>query len=104
MDKLKELFESLVDLEKIDELGDNLGLPLSEKDKFLKNYHSPTQRKEAYLELYVHHHPCPSWRLIADLLSTCGLPQQADFVEKTYVKSTFNIYQLLSHSIVQLHI
>ena len=84
-DKLKELVESLVELKKIDELGERLGLPQSERDNIQKNYHSPSQRKEAYLDLYVHHHPCPSWSHIAGLLCS-SLPQQADFVKDTYVK------------------
>ena len=91
-DKLKELFESLVDPKKIDVLGDRLGLSQSERDNILKNYHSPSQRKDAYLDLYVHHHPCPHWSNIAGLLSYCGLPQQARFVENTYVKGTLWLY------------
>ena len=89
MDKLKELFESLVDPKKVDELGERLGLPQSERDNVQKNYHSPSQRKEAYLDLYVHHHPCPSWSDIAlQLRYNYDLRQQASFVEDTYVKGT----------------
>ena len=88
-DKLKELFELLVDPEKIDELGERLGLPQSERDNIQKNYHSPSQRREAYLDLYVHHHPCPRWSLIALLLRhTYGFRRQTHFVEDTYVRGT----------------
>ena len=96
-DKLMELFAS-VEPEKVDYLGgeyvdrlrgvlEPLGLPAYEVDKIKKNYQSPTQRKEAYLDLYVHQHPCPSWQQVAEVLRyTFELHQQADFVEKTYVK------------------
>ena len=88
-DRLKELFESLVDPKKIGELGEMLSLPQSQRDNIQKSYHSPSQRKEAYLDLYVHHHPCPRWNLIARLLRyPCDLRQQANFVEDTYVKGT----------------
>jgi hypothetical protein len=85
-----ELFAPL-DPEKVDELGGEvyLGLPQSEIDRIQKDYQSPTQRKEAYLDLYVHQHPCPTWRQVARILCNwVGLRQQADLVEKTYVKGT----------------
>ena len=87
-DKLMDLFES-VDAEEVDYLGQALYLPQSERDKIKKNYRSPTQRKEAYLDLYVHQHPSPSWREIAVVLRyRFSLFQQADLVENTYVKGT----------------
>ena len=86
-----ELFAPL-DPEKVDKLGgeDYLSLPQSEIDRIQKDYQSPTQRKEAYLDLYVHQHPCPTWSRTARVLcyDEVGLPQQADLVENTYVKGT----------------
>ena len=84
-----ELFASL-DHEKIDELGsqDYLGLPQSEIDKIQENFQNPTRRKEAYLDLYVHQHPCPTWSPIARILRWVQLPQQADLVDSTYVNGT----------------
>ena len=91
-DKLMELFAS-VDPEEVDELGEEYGrldLPAYEVDKIKKDYQSPAQKKEAYLDLYVHQHPCPSWQQVAKALR--GSPflrdQQADFVENTYVQGT----------------
>jgi hypothetical protein len=90
-EKLMELFAPL-DPEKVDELGGEyyLGLPQSEIDRIQKDYQSPTQRKEAYLDLYVHQHPCPTWSQVALVLRnwSVDLPQQADLVENTYVKGT----------------
>ena len=86
-DKLMDLFES-VNSGMVDDLGECLDLPQSERDKIMKNYRSPTQRKEAYLDLYVHQHPCPSWRKIAGVLGRFSLHQRADLVENTYVKGT----------------
>ena len=88
-EKLKEQFASL-DPEKVDKLGGEyrLGLPESEVDNIKSSYDSPMQRKEAYLDLYVHQHPCPSWARIAETLRDLDLDQQADFVENTYVKGT----------------
>ena len=86
-EKLNEQFASL-DPEKVDELGGWLGLSESEFDNIKSSYDSPMQRKEAYLDLYVHQHPCPSWARIAYTLRELGLRQQADFVENTYVKGT----------------
>jgi Tfp pilus assembly protein PilN len=85
-----ELFTPL-DPEKVDELGGNdyLGLPQSEIDRIQKDYQSPTQRKEAYLDLYVHQHPCPTWSKVAEVLRRrVNLPEQANLVENTYVKGT----------------
>ena len=87
-EKLMELFARL-DPEKVDELADNyLDLPRSEIDRIQKDYQNPTQRKEAYLDLYVHQHPCPTWSRVAFVLRRCRLCQQADLVENTYVKGT----------------
>jgi hypothetical protein len=86
-----ELFAPL-DPEEVDELGGKyyLGLPQSEIDRIQKDYQSPTQRKEAYLDLYVHQHPCPTWSQVAELLRSwmVDLPQQAELVENIYVKGT----------------
>ena len=84
-----ELFIPL-DPEKVDMLEDEhyLGLPQSEMDRIRKDYQSPTQRKEAYLDLYVHHHPCSNWGRVAKVLRWVGLRQQADLVDNTYVKGT----------------
>ena len=84
-----ELFAPL-DPEVVDKLGGEgcLGLPQSEMDRIQKDYQSPTQRKEAYLDLYVHQHPCPIWIQVARALHWVNLPQQADLVENTYVKGT----------------
>ena len=88
-EKLMELFAPLAP-EEVDGLGGWLGLPQSEIDRIQKDYQSPTQRKEAYLDLYVHQHPCPTWSKVARVLcyGMINLPQQADLVENTYVKGT----------------
>ena len=77
--------------EEVDELGDemHLELPQSEIARIQKDYQSPIQRKEAYLYLYVHQHPCPTWSDVAVILRYwVYLPQQTDLVESTYVKGT----------------
>ena len=88
-EKLMELFAPL-DPEKVDELGGEgyLGLPQSEIDRIQKDYQSPTQRKEAYLDLYVHQHPCPTWSRVPGVLRWVNLHQQADLVDNTYVEGT----------------
>ena len=81
-----ELFAPL-DPVMVDKLGGYLDLPQSEIDR-MQDYQSPTQRKEAYLDLYVHQHPCPTWSDVASVLChwRVDLPQQADLVKNTYVK------------------
>ena len=80
-----ELFAPLISW-KVNWLKGYLGLPQSEIDRIRKDYQSPTQRKEAYLDLYVHEHPCPTWSHVARVLYRVDLHQQADLVENTYVK------------------
>ena len=83
-----ELFAPLAS-EEVDGLGEySLSLPQFKVDRIQKDYQSPTQRKEAYLDLYVHQHPCPTWSQVARVLHTVNLPQQADLVKNTYVKGT----------------
>ena len=87
-----ELFAPL-EPEKVDKFGGKgeyaLDLPQFEIDRIQKDYQSPIQRKEAYLDLYIHQHPCPTWSWIAVVLRYgVNLPQQADLVENTYIKGT----------------
>jgi hypothetical protein len=74
-----------------------LNLPQSEIARIQKVYQSPTQIKEACVDLYVHQHPCPTWSQVAAFLRSwlVNLPQQADLVESTYVKGTLDTDCLL---------
>ena len=69
-----------------DDIGKDLGLPESALEETKKSYHSWAKRKEAYLDMYIHHHPCPSWKRISKLLERYSLEQQASEVEGTYVQ------------------
>ena len=104
--KLMEQFASM-NLEKVDWLGHynfGLSLPKSEVDKIKANYDDPSERKEAYLDLYVHQHPCPSWQQVVDVLRELpfNLDQQADFVESTYLKGTQCISLILLYIVVSI--
>ena len=77
-------------------LNNQLDLPMSKAAKIERNYHSPSQKREAYLDLYATGHPCPSWRQIAEALRFVRLYDQADVVESTYVQGTRII---LTHSL-----
>ena len=90
-EKLVELFATMDDAY-IDivypGLDDRLDLPESKVAEMKRNYHSPSQRRDAYLDLYVTTHPCPSWRQVAEALRGVFLDHQADVVESTYVQGT----------------
>ena len=87
--KLMELFAP-VDSKKVDKLESYLRLPQPEIDRIQKDYQSPIQRKEAYLDLYVHQYPCPSWSQIAEVLRYgIVLPQQAAFVKNIYIEGIY---------------
>ena len=90
MEKLVELFATVTkddDYMGLD-LQFELDLPESKVAEMKRNYHSPSQRRDAYLDLYVTTHPCPSWRQVAKALHRVGLHHQADVVESTYVQGT----------------
>ena len=73
----------------VDGVGDYLDTPYSKREEFKMNYQNPAQRKEAYLDYYVHYHPTASWTKMAKLLHSCRLPQQAAVVENTYIQGMF---------------
>jgi hypothetical protein len=79
-----ELLASLDD----EYVGHFLDTPYSKREEFQMNYQNPAQRKEAYLDYYVHNHPQASWTKIAKILRWCELPQQAAVVENTYIQGT----------------
>ena len=65
-----------------------LELPESKIAEMKRNLRSPSQRREAYLDLYATGHPCPSWRQVVNALHEVELYHQADTVESTYVQGT----------------
>ena len=70
------------------QLDEELDLPRPKVAEMKRNLHSPSQRREAYLDLYATGHPCPSWRQVAKTLRQVELYHQADTVESTYVQGT----------------
>ena len=90
-EKLAELFATMGD-DFIDRfypgLYGGLDLPESKVAEMKRNCHSPSQRRDACLDLYVTTHPCPSWRQVAEVLRSVYLRHQADVVESTYVQGT----------------
>ena len=89
-DRLMELFQSVEDPEEpsfdVVGIGEQLGLPQSALEEIRKSYQSKAKRKEAYLDTYAHHHPCPLWNKINEVLWECDLYQQAQEVNNTYVQ------------------
>ena len=86
-EKLMELFATVED-EHVNNIGLLLGLPDSKRDEIKRHYRSSIQRREAYFDLYVSDHPCPSWRQVAEALRSVYLHDQADEVERTYVEGS----------------
>ena len=89
-DRLTELFQSVEDPDRVGRFGESVGellcLPRSALEEIKRSYQSNTKRKEAYLDTYTHHHPCPSWKKISKVLRECELNQLAEEVENTYVQ------------------
>ena len=82
-----ELFATMDDVY-VGYLDDHLDLPRAKVAEMQRNLHSPSQRKEAYLDLYATGHPCPSWRQVTMALRWVDLDHEADTVESTYVQGT----------------
>ena len=90
-DRLTELFQSVEDPDGFgwnenQSIGEYLGLPKSALEEIRRSYQSKTKHKDAYLDTYTHHYPCPTWKKISEVLWWCDLHQQADEVENTYVQ------------------
>ena len=101
-EKLVELFATMADrhvngayLYNV-QLDEELDLPRAKAAEIQRNYCSPSQRRDAYLDLYAIIHPCPSWRQVAEALRGVCLYHQAGVVESTYVQGTMII---LMHSL-----
>ena len=86
-ERLVELFPSMDDMI-VDFMCPYLDIPSSKIQEFRMTYQNPAQRKEAYLDYYVHNHPLASWTKIAETLHGCGLLQQATVVEDTYIQGS----------------
>ena len=68
------------------DIGEWLGLPESVLEEIRRSYQNWAKRKDAYLDTYAHHHPCPSWKEINEILQEYSLHQQAEEVKNTYVE------------------
>ena len=86
VEKLLELLEVVGDDE---DIGDWLDAPRSKVAEIEANYDSHLRRREAYLDAYANHHPCPSWKQVAVSFRSIGLFHQADEVESTYVQGVY---------------
>lgn len=89
--EVSNLFSTMKD-DEVDYVGIWLDLPQSERDKVKRSYSSASQRREAYIKLYVDCHPYPSWCQISQTLHNVGLHQQADLVDNTYIQGTCMSY------------
>ena len=102
-EKLVELFATISDVYVqgsafVIALDEWLDLPRAKVAEMKRNYRSPSQRRDAYLDLYVTGHPCPSWRQVARVLRDVDLRHQADVVESTYVQGTrINRYMVVHY-------
>ena len=83
--KVNDLFSTMEDGE-VDRVADWLDLPDSKRSEIERNYHSPAQRREAYIDVYVNEHPHPTWKELSQVLREVKLPNQAEEVESTYVQ------------------
>ena len=86
-EKLVELFGT-VEEQLVDVVGDWLGLSDSKTREVQVKYQSPTQRRDAYLDLYVNDYPYPSWKRVARALFYVRLRHQGDEVMRTYLQGT----------------
>ena len=84
-EKLVELFGTL-DNRLVDSLRLYLNLPSSKNKEVWHKFFGPDQRRDAYLDIYVSDHPCPSWKAIANTLRSFHLQHLCDVVERTYVQ------------------
>ena len=55
-------------------------------EEIRKSYQDNTKRKEAYLDTYAHHHPCPSWKEVSKALRDSNLREQASKVKNMYIQ------------------
>ena len=118
-DKLTELFQSVTNPDRlvtvrsdgsmIYGISGSLDLPESTLAEIKRSYQSKAKRKEAYLDTYIHRHPCPSWKKISELLKEYSLEQQASEVGDTYIhgmhltQSQAHIQYRMSYSCILEH-
>ena len=74
-----------------------LGLPEIKRQEVKRNFHSPSQRREAYLDLYATDHPCPNWSQVAEAFRYgADLSSQADMpLVSTYVQGKISAHMYM---------
>ena len=63
-----------------------LQIPFSKQFEIQLQYDSDPHRKQAYIDYWLDHHPCPSWKAIAISLWRVGELGALEVVQKFYFK------------------
>ena len=69
-----------------EDLGKELFVRYSERQKIPHLYQSDHQKMEAFIKHYVKHHPSRSWKAVSSALERMNLPQLAEVVTTKYVR------------------
>ena len=74
------------DVQRWDNVADWIGIPPSKRDE-LKSQNSTTdQAKQAYWDYWLHHHPAPSWTILAGGLYYWGEHGALEVLQMNYLK------------------
>ena len=63
-----------------------LQIPYSKRREIQQQYDSDPHRKQAYIDYWLAHHPCPSWKVIANSVWEMDELGALEVVEKLYFK------------------
>ena len=68
-----------------------IGIPYSERNAYVLKRQNPTtgQAKQACLDYWLHHHPAPSWRILAGGLYQWGEHGALEVLQMNYLKGEY---------------
>ena len=81
-----ENLTSLLGIKDMDSVAIWLHIPDSKQWEMEQQYRSVPQRKQAYSEYWLTHHPSPSWLVVADALYMWEEHEALEVLQKMYLK------------------
>ena len=66
-----------------------IGIPLSKREELMNQNPTTDQAKQACWDYWLHHHPAPSWRILADGLYFWGEDGALEVLQLNYLKGDY---------------
>ena len=88
---LNNVIALMKDVQKWEHVAIWIGIPINKTLELLRQHPTTDQHKQAYWDYWLHHHPSPSWRILADTLYVCREHGALEVLQMNYLKGECSV-------------